>query len=79
MLTKIAAILRTHGAVTDGYTYPGFALAGFQTDYDVADARALGVHNVSLGLADSSYHGIVTTFGNQDTSDFYVWSGVFYR
>jgi hypothetical protein len=79
VLGKLAAILRTHGALTDGYTFPGFALAGFQTDYDVADAKALGLRDASPGVTDSGYHGLTTIFGNQDTSDIYVWSGVFFR
>ncbi|MGH3374728.1 MAG: hypothetical protein ACRDP6_08305 [Actinoallomurus sp.] len=78
MLEKIAAVLRTHGALTDGYTYPGFALAGFQTDYDLADAKALGVQKATLGATNTSYHGLTAVFGNRDTSDIYVWSGVFF-
>ena len=57
VLREMAAILLTHGATTDGYTYPGFAIAGFQTSYDYEDAAELDVKAPRIPTLTSSYKG----------------------
>lgn len=57
VLHEMAAILLTHGAGTDGYTYPGFAIAGFQTSYDYEDAIRLHVKAPRIPTYTFAYKG----------------------
>ena len=64
-LSDIATVLLTHGAATDGYTYPGFALSGWHTHFDYEDSAALHVLAPPSPTSDaSSYTGprIVISF-----------------
>lgn len=57
-LHEIATVLLTHGAATDGYTYPGFALSGWHTQVDYEDSAALHVVAPPSPTSDaSSYTG----------------------
>jgi hypothetical protein len=64
-LHEMTTVLLTHGAATDGYTYPGFALSGWHTRFDYQDSAALHVVAPPSPTSDaSSYTGprIVVSF-----------------
>lgn len=65
ILQQMSTVLLTHGAATDGYTYPGFALAGWHTHFDYEDSALLHVAAPPNPTSDaSSYTGprIVISF-----------------
>ncbi len=80
ILEQVVRVLGTHPAQTDGYSYPGFALAGLQSVFDVEDAKALGVPVPDEGRpgATVDYHGVTTTFVSPEASagDSWAWLGV---
>jgi len=58
ILHEMSTVLRTHGAATDGYTYPGFALDGWHTHFDYEDSATLHVVAPPKPTSDaSSYTG----------------------
>ncbi len=58
ILSQMSTVLLTHGAATDGYTYPGFALAGWHTHFDYEDSTLLHVTAPPNPTSDaSSYTG----------------------
>lgn len=76
-LLTMRKVLLTHGAATDGYTFPGFALAGWHSHYDYEDAGALDVVAPPKPTSDaSSYHGprMVISFGPGATVP--TWCGI---
>jgi hypothetical protein len=72
----MTAILLTHGAATDGYTYPGFALAGFGTSYDYEDAAALHVKAPRIPTTTSSYRGPTIGIGDEPPAYRITWCGI---
>ena len=57
VLDELVALLeKTHGAVTDGLTYPSFTLGGDATATSIADRKALGVASAA------GYKGLFTVF-----------------
>lgn len=86
VLKEMVALLRTHAAPTDGYTYPGFAMAGFQTSFDYADAAALHFKSPRLPTFTSSYTGPTIIIGYEPVSGYGPhtrtppnWCGITYR
>ena len=78
MLHEMATVLLTHGAATDGYTYPGFALAGWHTHFDYEDSATLHVVAPPSPTSDaSSYTGprVVISFA-QATGSTPNWCGI---
>lgn len=63
VLHEMAMLLMTHAAPTDGFTYPGFSLAGFQTKYDYDDAALLHVRAPSVPTMHPTYRGNTIIFG----------------
>ena len=76
VLHEMTAILLTHGAVTDGYTYPGFALAGFGTSYDYEDAAALHVKAPRIPTTTTSYRGPTIEIGDEPPEYRITWCGI---
>ena len=76
VLHEMTALLLTHGAPTDGYTYPGFALAGFQTSYDYEDAAALHVKAPRIPTMGSSYRGPTIGIGDEPPEFRITWCGI---
>jgi hypothetical protein len=72
-------VLRTHGAATDGYTFPGFAPSGFTSALDVQDAAYLGVATPApTATGAPAYRGIRTSFEDPHANGTgaYSWEGV---
>jgi hypothetical protein len=76
VLREMIALLLTHGAPTDGYTYPGFALAGFQTSYDYEDAAALHVKAPRIPTMTPSYRGPTIGIGDEPPAYRITWCGI---
>jgi hypothetical protein len=76
VLHEMIALLLTHGAPTDGYTYPGFALAGFQTSYDYEDAAALHVKVPRIPTMTPSYRGPTIVIGDEPPAYRIYWCGI---
>ena len=76
VLHEMIALLLTHAAPTDGYTYPGFALAGFQTSYDYEDAVALHVKAPRIPTLTPSYRGPTIVIGDEPPSYRIYWCGI---
>ena len=76
VLREMIALLLTHGALTDGYTYPGFALAGFQTSYDYEDAATLHVKAPRIPTMTPSYRGPIIGIGDEPPAYRITWCGI---
>lgn len=76
VLDEMTALLLTHGAPTDGYTYPGFALAGFQTSYDYEDATVLHVKAPRIPTTTPSYRGPSIGIGDEPPEYRITWCGI---
>jgi hypothetical protein len=76
VLHEMTALLLTHGALEDGYTYPGFALAGFQTSYDYEDAAALHVKAPRIPTMTPSYRGPTIEIGDEPPAFRITWCGI---
>jgi DNA-directed RNA polymerase specialized sigma24 family protein len=66
----INILTRTHGALTDGYTWPGFTLAGSANPLDRSDMSLLQVSD------PKSYHGLRILIGESDTTGATGFSGI---
>ncbi len=76
VLREMIALLLTHGALTDGYTYPGFALAGFQTAYDYEDAALLHVKAPRIPTMTPTYRGPTIEIGDEPPEYRITWCGI---
>lgn len=71
VLSGLVAVLeKTHGAATDGLTFPGFALGGDGMPTSIADRKALGVASAD------GYKGLITVFGDGGTGRPFTWDSV---
>jgi hypothetical protein len=78
-MDELLAVLHTHPAATDGYTYPGFSFAGFNSDFDVADAKALDAPIPKTGYGPpKGYTGLRTSFEDPyaNGTGHYTWNGI---
>jgi hypothetical protein len=77
-LREMAALLMTHAAPTDGYTYPSFSLDGFVTKYNYEDAAYLHVSAPPIGGNYAGYRGYIMYFryGNPLVAKSPVWCGM---
>ena len=76
VLHEMTVLLLTHGALEDGYTYPGFALAGFQTSYDYEDATMLHVKAPRIPTTTPSYRGPTIEIGDEPPAFRITWCGI---